>query len=74
MKTRLDACERSFSLSGHPAREANKDCQTEPIPGPDARDVEPPAVGVSAIRPIAGGVARQTWVHDHDVLEWRYVN
>jgi hypothetical protein len=74
MKTRLDACELSFSLAAHPTRDTHSERQTEPVSGSSARDVEPLAVGVSVIRPIAKGVARQTWVHDHDVVEWRYVN
>ena len=74
MKTPWDACERSFSLSRPPAHDAKHEHQTEHNPGSPAEDREPQAVGISAIGPIAGGVARQTWVHDHDLLEWRYVN
>jgi hypothetical protein len=30
--------------------------------------------GVAAAQPATHGVAQQTWVLDHDVLELRYVN
>jgi len=75
MKSRLDTHAVSFSLSAHPTRKQISDRPTEHARCGPVDDGEQPGRGGAANgQTAATRVARQTWVHDHDVLELRYVN
>jgi len=73
MKSRLDTRSVSFSLSAHPTRKQISDRPTEHARCGPANDGKQPGRG-AANGQTAANVARETWVHDHDVLELRYVN
>ena len=74
MKSRLDTHPVSFSLSEHSAHTPTSELPSESVSGGGVWAVEKLIDGVAAIQPPTRGVARQTWVHDQDVLELRYVN
>ena len=74
MKSRLDTHPVSFSLSERPEHTPTSERPSLPAAGGDAWGAEKLVDGVAAIQPSTREVARQTWVHDQDVLELHYVN
>jgi hypothetical protein len=73
MKSLFDTHALSLSLSEHPARTQAIELRPDDRASADACDDDGIAAG-AAFQPPATGIAQQTWVLDHDVLELRYVN
>ena len=73
MKTHLDTHQVSFSLS-HSQHSQTGHRRTARVSDNRPGTVEQLVEGVAANDSATRGVAQQTWVHDHDVLELRYVN
>jgi hypothetical protein len=63
----------SFSLEPQPDRRQETDRRSGWRGGRRASDFGDLAYPV-AVQSVMEGVSRDTWIHDHDTLEQRYVN